>query len=224
MKTIIKLSLIYFLFQFSFVSAQELRYIDIIVSDTVLLQPISYTYQISVGDSYNIYDIDYYQKDSIKFVPPEISDIEKDLKKDNFAYTNAEENDYSLSKSRKENSVLLVTVKNKHDLDRLLKLLSPIKGVSGKITDIKLESPEKYFPEMFKHLYNKAVEQATSLATVSGNQIGRMLSASEVKCEWEGLFDKVNQLSKKNPYESWFMQADLFSQYIRKLEFRFELK
>jgi len=224
MKTIIKLSLIYFLFQFSFVSAQELRYIDIVVSDTVILQPISYTYQISVGDSYNIYDIDYYQKDSTKIVPPEISDIEKDLKKDNFTYTNAVQNDYSLSKSRKESSVLLVTLKNKHELDRLIKLLNPIKGVSGKITDIKLESPEKYYPEMFKRLYDKAVAQATLLATVSGNQIGRMLNASEVKCEWEGLFDKVNQLSKKNPYESWFMQADLFSQYIRKLEFRFELK
>jgi hypothetical protein len=224
MKLFIKLSLVFLVFHCSSSFSQELRYIDIIVADTVLLQPVSYTYQISVGDSYNIYDIDFYQKDSIKDVPPEISDIEKDLKKENFTYTTAGVNDYSLSKSRKENSILLVTLKNKHELDRLIKLLRPIKGISGKITDVKLESPVKYYPEMFKSLYNKAVEQTTSLATVSGNQIGRMLSVSEVKCEWEGLFDKVNQLSKKNPYESWFMQTDLFSQFIRKLEFRFELK
>ncbi len=223
MKTRLHLIIIFLAMTFT-AAAQEPRYIETTVSDTVKLNPLSFTYEISVGnESYN-YDYSALLgiDDTSKSV--NMTDVLSLLKKEKFTLSTDDNNSYTLPKITPTKSSVVVALSSSAELDRLCKLLSNLNGVSGKITSTEYESPALYADVLFKRLYDKALSEATILAKISGSQVGRMISATEPSDVYGGYMDWLSELSKASSLDLFGLNKHFYKVYTRKFAFRFELK
>ena len=223
MKTRLQLMIIFLALTFTS-AAQEPRYIETTVSDTVKLNPLSFTYEISVGnESYN-YDYSALLgiDDTSKSV--NMTDVLSLLKKEKFTLSTDADNSYTLPKTPPTKLTVVVALNSPTELDRLCKLLSNLNGVSGKITSTEYESPTIYAEVLFKRLYDKALSEATILAKISGSQVGRMISASEPTDVYSGYMDWIKELSSVSSLDLFGLNKHLYKVFTRKLSFRFELK
>ncbi len=223
MKTRIQLMIIFLAMTFTTV-AQEPRYIETTVSDTVKLNPLSFTYEISLSSE--SYSFDYSAllgiDDTSKSV--NMTDVLSLLKKEKFTLSTDADNSYTLPKTSSTKSTIVVALSSLAELERLCKLLSNLNGVSGKITSTEYESPARYAETLFKRLYDKALSEATILAKISGSQVGRMISASEPTDVYSGYMDWIKELSSVSSYDLFGLNKHLYKVFTRKLSFRFELK
>ena len=223
MKTRLHLIIIFLAMTFT-AAAQEPRYIETTVSDTVKLNPLSFTYEISAGnESYN-YDYSALLgiDDTSKSV--NMTDVLSLLKKEKFTLSTDADNSYTLPKTPPTKLTVVVALNSPTELDRLCKLLSNLNGVSGKITSTEYESPTIYAEVLFKRLYDKALSEATILAKISGSQVGRMISASEPTDVYSGYMDWIKELSSVSSLDLFGLNKHLYKVFTRKLSFRFELK
>jgi len=214
-----KFFLILFLLLSISLFAQEQHYIQIVVSDTVTLKPIKFTYKITAENQYNY----TYGKDTSKSVKINLQDIYDKLGKENFSERTFF-NGYSVLSYGKDNEAILVTVSSRSELERLYEFVKDIKGASGKISNIEFEAPDQYIDLLFEHMYNKAKTQAGILAGKTGNEIGKVINVSEVKNQWEGLMDYYGQIEKNLSIEFLTVNNDFGKTYMRNLQFTFELK
>jgi hypothetical protein len=206
-------------------SAQVQRYIETTVSDTVTLKALQFKYQVTAGYQPNQYDDSYgLSQLGSDTVSASLKEVEKTLKKEKFTCAFEAEKNYTIEKSGKKDIPLVVTLKSKAELDRLIKVLQGMEGISGKILSTDYESPSLYYDAMFKRLYDKALTEVTSLAKISGSTIGSLLSASEITDASNSYFDWIMELSKSSPYSLLGLPASLDKVYTRKFSFRFELK
>jgi hypothetical protein len=226
MKTKPTLSLLLILILLSTATkAQEKRYVETIVTDTVMLKPVQFKYEISSGDVANPYDI-YTPKDENETSnATSINDVELALKKEKFSYTMKDENNFTIVKSGKDKPSIVVTLKSMEELAQLYKLLSVYKGISGKIISSDYESPSVYYNVMFKRLYDKAFSEATMLAKISGNEIDKMASATEIVEQGNSYMDWIFEMAKFSSSGDLFGgSGGLYKVYTRKFSFRFDLK
>jgi len=225
MKTQIRTSLVAALMIFSLSSiAQEKRYVETIVSDTVMLKPVGFVYQISAGNTVTGYETYVPQDNSDDLKSATLPEIEDLIKKARFSYVMSDKNDYSIMKGTQNEPSIMVTLNSKNELDKLYKLLSSYKGISGQIFSVDYESPALYYDIMFKRLYEKALSEATVLAKISGNEIDKMVSATEVTDQFGGYMDMLTEISKYSSYDNFGLNSTSYKTYTRKFSFRFDLK
>lgn len=214
-----KFFLILFLLLSISLFAQEQHFIQIVVSDTVTLKPIKFTYKITSENQYNY----TYGKDTSKSVKINLQDIYDKLGKENFSERTFF-NGYSVLSYGKDNEAILVTVSSRSELERLYEFVKDIKGASGKISNVEFESPDQYIELLFERMYDKAKTQAAILAGKTGNEIGKVINVSEVKSQWDGLMEYYSQLEKNLSIEFFMANNDFGKTYSRNLQFTFELK
>ncbi|RPI19586.1 MAG: hypothetical protein EHM58_00860 [Ignavibacteriae bacterium] len=199
--------------------AQEKHFIEISISDTLILAPLKFIYQISISDKSTYYPL----QDTVSEEPITFSDIEKILDAENF--TNREySSNYSITTYSAEIENLLVYLNSKTELKRLYDVLKKNKGVTGKIISVEHESYEPYYTRLFERMYKKALTEATKMAEVTGNETSRLISVTETKAETENFFNTIMEYYKEYPLDFFNSNPDLSKTYIKKLLFRFELK
>jgi len=221
------------LFIFTFLTlisiAQEQRFIEIIVSDTMTLQSKQITYQINIGEQMSFLGITIPQTEKDSTSLPSLSDIQSTLTKKHFAYTVNNVNDYSISKNSQAHPSIILTLNSKNELDRLFNLLKSMQGITGKIIHVEYESPALYHDELFKRLYSKAQIEASSLADSTGNETGKLINITEVKeqqaeSNMDTYMEWMKQLSKSFSADLSGQNNNLTKKYERKFQFKFELK
>lgn len=203
--------------------AQESRFIELTVSDNVTLKSIGYTYQIDIGPQMEIMGIKIPQQNSQDKPTTSITEVTNTLKKGHFHYTLSTDQDYTISSTSSHPSIL-VNVDNENELKSLINLLKQQPGISGKIKEVKYESISEYQSQIFKTFYEKAFTQATFMANISDNIIGRLLSVSDVKSNTEDDSDLYKQMLMKMPAQMFGQTTNLEKKEEIKMTFKFELK
>lgn len=212
-----KLIIIFLFFAAANILSQEQHYIQIIVSDTVILKPLQFTYKISESSyTYNPIDTQIAEKVSL-------SEVNEKLEKENFT-ERVKFNDFSISGYSKTDGEILVTINSLAELQRLYILLKDINGIMGKISNIQYESPEVYTDRLFGKMFQKAKKQAEMMAGATGNQLGGVTNVSEVKGQWDSIFDMYAQFEREMPTEFLRSNPDFGKTYYRNFQFTFELK
>jgi hypothetical protein len=207
-------------------NAQTNKFIEIAATDTIQLKPVEFVYQIATGNEMSFMQMkaDKQEKD------PEISiaTIKKILDKNNFVYEVKGKQNFRITPDKTSDSSIYVFLKSDAELKRLYKLLLTVKGISGNISDIKYESISPYKPEIYQKLYKQAFEDATILATISGNGVGQLISVQEPKESdfMSNYMDTLKQMSGSNNMfsEIFGFENSLIQKIEKKLLFRFEIK
>lgn len=202
--------------------AQESRFIEVLVSDTINLKALSYTYMISIEPTYN-YDEEEGKAEAPKSAT--LNDVEALLKKENINFEYSKSSDLTISTKNMASPSIIVTMKTRAELEKLYNLINPLKGVSGSIAYASYETSDLYNTQMFRKLYTKAQTQANEMAKVSGSEIKRMSNAIEVKDQMDGYMDFFKQIFRKMPKGAG-LGFDTFTEnvYTKRMQFRFELK
>jgi hypothetical protein len=197
--------------------AQNTRFIQVSVSDTVSLKPVSFIYQISEEEKYNYTGVG----DTQNSVTTTISEVNEILERESFN-DRISRNKYTFSGSIKPGVSIFITVGTEAELEKLYKIVIQLKGIEGKLVKVNYESPEKFHSRMYENMYNKAIHEASEIASQSGNSIGRLLDVSEVNSMWSGYEDFAEEY--KGLGLDWLNPGiDFSKQYIRRLQFRFEM-
>jgi hypothetical protein len=226
-KTILLSTTLFFFFANDAI-AQANKFIEIISLDTVELKPIEFTYQVSSGTDLTAMRVQNDRPDNID-IPFPVNSIKKILDKNNFSYQLKATNNYSISPSKSPDSTITITVNSDSALKRLYRILQNVKGITGKITDTKYESISPYKTEIYQRLYSKALTDATTLARVSGNSIGSLISVQEVLQESDFFSNYMEMMKKMSGLGGMFsemfgLENNVTQKVEKKLLFRFELK
>jgi len=222
MKTKFKLFIISaFIFLANPMFSQDSKFIEVASSDTIELKPISFVYQVSFEAKYEVMGYSFPIKGADSIPPPPLATVKKVLTINKFNYEISDQSDYTISKDHSNDTTILITLKTESDLRNLVKILLPYKGINGKIKDIKYESISPFNNELYKTLYLRALDDATIIAKTSGNTLGKLISAEEVKDSYADYINIYADLLKENPY--YKSQDNLNKRVIRKLIFKFQM-
>lgn len=182
MKALSTSFILFTLILFSYSSyAQEPRYVELEVSDTVALHATKFIYEISFGQQTEFMGmrIPLDEKNSKSASMADVKDLTGKLDSEKFDYSLSSARDYTITDSPLLPSVY-VNLDTENELKRLYNLLKDEKGIVGKIKDIVYEPIDKYQQVIYQDLYEKARRQATIIAGMSGNSIGYLNSATNV--------------------------------------------
>ena len=217
------ISVLLFISQFSY--SQDSRFIQLTVSDSVVLRTTGIVYEITPGNQMQLMGMKIPQFGMMDTTKPTISaeDITSWLDKGKFTYKVSGSSDYSISAQAAQPGIL-VMLKNENELKSLYKLLSAKQGITGKIKEISYEPLSKYYNDLYKRLYAKAMAQANMLAGITGNSVGKLISVSDVKNELDSILDWYKDLMKKMPIDLFGTpQISAKTEEVR-MTFKFELK
>jgi hypothetical protein len=217
-----KLALFALLFSVATHAQVQERFIEVSVSDSIHLVPAQYVYEISSGEEAKL--ANFFGPDGQENADPDaLNRVEGILKTNQFTFQVQNRNDYTLSKSNKPKNVIVVTLANRQDLEKLYTLLKDFKGISGKITQL-VPGKTNFKDLLFKKLYEKAKAEASALATVSGNQLGKLISANETKSAMDGYAEMMQQTMKAMPFNLGNTTSPTDFVYERQFQFRFKLE
>jgi predicted nucleic acid-binding protein len=217
-----KLALFALLFSVAANAQMQERFIEVSVSDSIHLVPAQYVYEISSGEDAKL--ANFFGPDGQENADPDaLNRVEGILKTNQFTFQVQDRNDYTLSKSNKPKNAIVVTLANRQDLEKLYTLLKDFKGISGKITQL-VPGKTNFKDLLFKKLYEKAKAEATALATVSGNQLGKLISANETKSAMDGYAEMMQQTMKAMPFNLGNTNSPTDFVYERQFQFRFKLE
>jgi len=228
MKTKAAITVLLFLMGSVYVNAQNNnKFIEIMATDSIELKPVAFVYQVSSGPDLSMFPVKMDKTDNEPYVS--LSTIKKVLDKNNFTYEAKGKENYTIGGDKTPDSVLLITLNSDTELKRLYKALVNVKSISGKISDVKFESISAYKPDMYQRLYTKALTDATTLAKVSGNSVGQLISVQEPQ-QGADFFSGYQQMLQKMTGPNNFLsqllglETGLTQKIETKLLFRFELK
>lgn len=222
LSTKFKLALFALLFAVATHAQVQERFIEVSVSDSIHLLPAQYIYEISSGEEAKL--ANFFGPDGQENADPDaLNRVEGILKTNQFTFQVQNRSDYTLSKSNKPKNVIVITLANRQDLEKLYTLLKDFKGISGKITQL-VPGKTNFKDLLFKKLYEKAKAEATALATVSGNQLGKLISANETKSALDGYAEMMQQTMKAMPFNLGNTNSPTDFVYERQFQFRFKLE
>jgi hypothetical protein len=204
--------------------------VEVTVSETVELKPQSFVYEITIGDAvnsfFNLPALDG-EDDGAEITLDEVTteDVTFVLDKEKFNYKLSSEEDYSISSSKKQPSIL-VDLENKQELNRLFKVFEDFEGINGSIQNVSYEDPAEHHEETMKALMCKAKIEAKSLAHAGSKELGDVISIQETVKEESGInnwFDDYQELIMnmgmgQNDGTSLSNKAEIFT-----YTYRFEL-
>jgi hypothetical protein len=226
MKTHLKTSIIITLLCLTGYSySQEVRFIELTVSDTITLHPTHFIYRINLGQQSEFMGLILPKetKQEGSSTVPSINEISNILDKEKCTYTINHYSDYSISNSTDQPSID-VTLNSENELKSLFNLLKTKEGISGRIEEISYEPMSKYYKEIYTRLYTKAINQTTLLANITGNTIGILISASNVEKENDSYMDVYEQMTKNMP-KGIFGEIQVSAKKEEvKMVFKFEIK
>lgn len=207
--------------------AQEQKFIEIEATEEITLKPTSFVYEISLGESNSIFGMDFPLDDEEELaeLPMQVSikDISVKLDKEKFTYSVSQNDEYAISSNKKKEKIK-VTLTSEAELKRLFNAFKDYEGISGKISHVEFESLSQHYDELYKKLYNQALNRANKLAKISGNTIGTLISASEVKDETGGYMDIYSKMLKEMPYNWLGLNETDGKTEQMSMMFKFELK
>ncbi|MBR8537796.1 hypothetical protein KDU71_19650 [Carboxylicivirga sediminis] len=203
--------------------AQETKYIEVISSETFILKPKSFIYQISFGQQMEFMGMNIPMNNDTDIPQASFTDIENMIKSEQFKYIVNDDNDFSISIQTKHPTIE-VELDNLKDLKRLYNKLKHEKGISGKIMNVNYESESLSQDEKFNLLYSKALKQAQQLALVSGNTVGQLFNISEIINESDSQMELYKTMMKNMPLGLLGSQNTLNKEIQRQFMFKFELK
>jgi hypothetical protein len=214
---------------------QASNFIEIIVDDTVKLQPVKIKYLISENTNYlnNIYETNDTKREENKRAPESpLALAEKKLKTNKYVYSaysdsktyrinNTETYDYDYLKPK---SGWLVELKGVKELDHFYQLFQNDQGIEGKIVDLEFESKDIYAEMLLKRMYVKAVKEAEVLAALTGLKLGKIISVSEGNSSTGySMMDWYKDILSLGKFNDDLLGKDLSSVYQRKLCFKFSV-
>jgi len=207
-------------------NAQTNKFIEITATDTVELKPVEFTYQIVPG-----YEPSFMQmKVEKEGKDPEISiaAIKKILDKNNFVYEVKGKLDFKITPEKNNDSSIYVYLKTDSEVKRLHKILLTIKGISGRISDVKYESILPYKAGIYQRMYAQALADANILSKISGDVVGQLISVQEPhETDYMSTYmNMIKQMSgSNNMFSEIFGFENSFVQKVeKKLLFKFEIK
>jgi len=204
--------------------AQDLRFIEITVSDTVTVKPAQFIYQITTGQKWTEYmgvQMPKENDESETNEPAvELAVITTILDKEKFTYTISNENKYSVT-SYESKPEITVVLNGEAELKKLVELLKLHKGINGKIKDIIYEPSSEQQDSAYRELYTKALKQARLMAKISGNSIGKLISISDVRNE--SFAEMLEELIKAIP-KGLYAEKEIANKKVEiKMIYKFEL-
>lgn len=168
-------------------TAQEKRFVEVTVSDTVTLKFTKMIYELSVGNKYNYLGMDIPMDENGTVTPDAtptttVSNITMVLDKEKLPYTLSSEKNYSItSSSNKSEPNVLVAVTSEKELKKIYSMFKSQSGITGKISTTDYEPITKYNEVLYIRLFAKAALEASQLATAAGGTTGQLISVSEKK-------------------------------------------
>ena len=176
--------------QFSATSGSNEKYIEVKVSDTIMVNPDVITLMISIGDKKekNYFNDDETEADREEAKRKEKNDaiqkkkqIEEVLKKNNISFKFHEEKEskdiFSKDLGLYENAYE-VELKNEAQIEKLKKDLNSIKEVTTMVTSSKLNDKEKYELILIDKVMKKAEREATAIAKAMSVTLDKPLNVS----------------------------------------------
>lgn len=168
--------------------AQE-NFIEVAVRDTIMMKPISFTYQVTVdqtnlagADTGQGIDLNNFDARNVSAASDlKLKEIEKFLLKKGYAPK-------LISKDRSHSVTAIfsrngpgyeVTLKTKAQQDKLEKEIQELTSVKGETGAMQYGDESIYDGALYKKLIDKARKKATTLAGLSGFKLGKIASVAE---------------------------------------------
>jgi len=210
------------------VISQNERYVEVVSIDTLVLKPVKFHYQITIsklsteidvyGDLMDSQDPEKYTEGKTLF---EIATL---LKKEKFDFSIGESKKSPLSYNKPDSSIVAV-LEGEQELNRIKLLISDENGAEGAIIDVEYESPAKYQEGSYRRLYSRALNQATSLAKITKNEIGDIISISEFNSnDSNSWMDLYKGIMEEAAFGLFGQSKEDGKSEIVKMIFRFELR
>lgn len=220
---------LFLIFLPSFGLAQESRYVEVTSTDTVVLKAKKIIYHLDFDNQTSFFgmpipnDIDStHINDSIPSIT--LEEVSQLLSKEKIPYSVKKSEDYSINGIKKKDYIELIFT-DKAKLEKVYDLLSEKRGLNGSVEEVTYESISVYEEKINRNLYKKALQKATSLANISGNSIGKVISITDVSTS-DSYLQMYEQMTKKKPFNMFFgVDTDIWEkEEIKNSVFKFELK
>lgn len=222
MKTTFKLLLfsVFVVFSNSLFS-QDSRFIEVTAVDTINLKPTEFTYQITIKGNKGVRGLPYYLA---KDTTPSVSAlyVENLLKTNQFKWKIYEHFDYLFFNRFDKDTNILVVLNNEQELNKFYNLFSPLKGINIKMYELEYEPLSTYMNDLYKNLYQQALANATLLAKMVGNTIGKLISVEEIKEENSNILN-YEQNNIRESLDSKKRQS-MDKIIVKKMSFRFQMQ
>lgn len=161
-------------------------FIEVMVTDTLVLEPTSIVYRVSSGTSSTFMGIRMPYDDTESAVPKQdLNTVLLLLKKNKFNVEEEAPTDYTIgntgmgTKASKPTASLLVTMHSEAELRRCVELLSGLEGISGSVATVRHASVESQLPAFHKAVLAQARTEAQAIAKASDLELGRVISVQE---------------------------------------------
>jgi hypothetical protein len=157
------------------------KYIQVNVTDSVILKPTSVTYRIAVGN-FPLERRAFYGEDntrpSAEYLEERAKDLRKVLLKRNVVFREDARDQYTVGQGD-ANIAYLIDVKRIEDLEELVKELKSLKNIYGKISEVQYQEESQRDAALFRKILVNAKKQAELLATSAGVKLGTILEIDE---------------------------------------------
>lgn len=161
-------------------------FIEVNITDTLVLEPTSIVYRVSSGSSSTFMGMRMPYDDTESAAPQQdLNTVLLLLKKNKFNVEEEAPTDYTIgntgmgTKAGKPAASLLVTVHSEAELRRCVELLSGLEGISGSVATVRHASMESQLPAFHKAVLAQARTEAQAIAKASDLELGRVISVQE---------------------------------------------
>jgi hypothetical protein len=214
--------------------AQDQRYVEVSVTDTVMLKPTTFVYQISLTSDFSatryveMAKVSAMKGSVVNDTTVKFSELVKLLQANHFSFKMPEPNSLTIRANNftdNSDSSILVTLPSLDELKRLYRLLRPLHGLTTEMSQVKYEPmPDK--SAIYVSLYGKAKADAMILATVSGNTLGQLISVEEPKDLLSSFSEYISDIESNSLFRGIFSKGsgNFEKPVVKKLIFRFQIK
>jgi hypothetical protein len=164
----------------SFTAQAQADYIEITASDTILLRPITIDYNIGLNEY--AYEGNYDQNgvfiENTLDIRADMRSLKTELSRAGFVYEHiTSANTYGLPKDDQGVGNLKFKFSDRKELVRMIETVDEIKNITGGVEAIQHEAVTDVLKQkLYAKVYNKALAQASMMASVSNRKVGRLIS------------------------------------------------
>ncbi len=203
--------------------AEESKFIEVTVTDTVYLNAIEYSYSLSFGETTSFLGMKFSADDNSGAEQnTDFSEIIPILESTKFPYSIDSVRDYNITKNKLPIEII-VKVKSENDLKKLYSLFNSINGIYGKVKEVKYEPISNYYESIYTNLYTKAFKKAEIIAKTSKNSVSHLTSATDVIQDGDVFSNTYKQIMKEMPILGLGEQEITKKKEIVKMVFKFSL-
>lgn len=165
-------------------------FIEVEVTDTLWTRPVSFDFNVTVKDNWNIYppiatgmdEDEAYQFDEKAFEAErnlKLEALKTFLTKKKYSFNELSEDNFNLYGQGYQRGYA-ITLKNGKDLQRLKDDLKTLDYVDGNIAKPVFATEATYDAAIFKKLINSAQSKVKAIAAVTGQKVGKITEVKEI--------------------------------------------